>query len=154
MLLTHTYSSIHVTSFLPPLTLSPFFPIQIGIPATAIRHSKPKYEEIILPAESTLAPLPDLGVERIKVSSLDEMARTAFQGTKSLNLIQSIVFEQAYHSNENLLICAPTGSGKTNIAMLTVLREIKLHLNPEGGIKKDEFKVLVTMVTQHGCLVL
>ena len=124
---------------------------QIGIPATAVRRSERKYEEIVLPAESTIAPLPDLGVERIKVSSMDEMARTAFQGTKSLNLIQSIVYEQAYRSNENLLICAPTGSGKTNIAMLTVLRELKLHLNPDGGIKKEEFKVLFTVVTQHGC---
>ena len=82
------------------------------------------------------------------------MARTAFQGTKSLNLIQSIVYKQAYHSNENLLICAPTGAGKTNIAMLTVLREIKLHLNQEGSIKKDEFKVLVAMATQNGYLML
>ena len=137
-----------VSSLSPP----PPLPGQIGIPATAVRRSERKYEEIVLPADSTVAPMPDLGVEQIKVSSLDEMARTAFQGTKSLNLIQSIVYEQAYHSNENLLICAPTGSGKTNIAMLAVLRELKLHLNSEGGIKKEEFKVMVAMVTQHGHL--
>ena len=59
---------------------------------------------------------------------------------KSLNRIQSVVFESAYHTNENLLICAPTGAGKTNIAMLTVLHELKQHLE-QGVIKKDEFKV-------------
>ena len=59
---------------------------------------------------------------------------------RSLNRIQSVVFEAAYKSNENLLICAPTGAGKTNIAMLTVLHEIKQHLQ-QGVIKKDEFKV-------------
>ena len=64
----------------------------------------------------------------------------AFAGMKSLNRIQSVVFETAYQTNENLLICAPTGAGKTNIAMLTVVHEIKQHLS-QGVIKKDEFKV-------------
>ena len=59
---------------------------------------------------------------------------------KSLNRIQSLVFETAYTSNENLLICAPTGAGKTNVAMLTVVHEIKQHIE-QGVIKKDEFKV-------------
>ena len=59
---------------------------------------------------------------------------------KSLNRIQSVVFETAYNTNENLLICAPTGAGKTNIAMLTILQEVKKHIQ-QGVIKKDEFKV-------------
>ena len=64
----------------------------------------------------------------------------AFKNTKSLNRIQSVVFETAYKTNENLLICAPTGAGKTNIAMLTILHELKQHIS-QGVIKKDEFKV-------------
>lgn len=64
----------------------------------------------------------------------------AFKNTKALNRIQSVVFETAYKTNENLLICAPTGAGKTNIAMLTILHEIKQHIS-QGVIKKDEFKV-------------
>ena len=63
-----------------------------------------------------------------------------FQGMKRLNRIQSIVFDAAYNTNENLLISAPTGAGKTNIAMLTILREIKQNIE-EGVIKKDKFKV-------------
>lgn len=43
-------------------------------------------------------------------------------------------------SNENLLVCAPTGAGKTNIAMITVLREIAAHMT-HGVIQKDAFKV-------------
>ena len=46
----------------------------------------------------------------------------------------------AYHTNENLLISAPTGAGKTNIALLTVIREIKQHM-VHDTIKKNEFKV-------------
>ena len=63
-----------------------------------------------------------------------------FQGVKRLNRIQSIVFDAAYNTNENLLISAPTGAGKTNIAMLTILREIKQNIEA-GVIKKDKFKV-------------
>jgi hypothetical protein len=37
------------------------------------------------------------------------------------------VFQSAYHTSENLLICAPTGAGKTNVAMLTVLHEVSQH---------------------------
>ena len=61
-------------------------------------------------------------------------------GMKSLNRIQSIVFDTAYFTSENLLISAPTGAGKTNIAMLTVLREIKNNIEA-GVIRRDQFKV-------------
>ena len=64
----------------------------------------------------------------------------AFRGTKSLNRVQSVVFENAYKTNQNLLICAPTGAGKTNVAMLCIIQAIKQHIQ-QGVIKKDEFKV-------------
>lgn len=67
---------------------------------------------------------------------------------KRLNRIQSIVFETAYNTNENMLICAPTGAGKTNIAMLTVLHEIRQHLQPGGVIRKDQFKVYYVLEHQ------
>lgn len=69
-----------------------------------------------------------------------QIGQLVFKGMKRLNRIQSIVFETAYNTNENLLICAPTGAGKTNIAMLTVLHEIRQHLQPGGVIRKDQFK--------------
>ena len=43
--------------------------------------------------------------------------------TKSLNIIQLEVFLAPYHTNNNVLVSAPTSVGKPNIAMLTVLRE-------------------------------
>ena len=60
---------------------------------------------------------------------------SGLQGTKRLNRIQSIVYESAYKTNENLLICAPTGAGKTNIAMLTILRELKQHISGSEGAR-------------------
>lgn len=48
-------------------------------------------------------------------------------GVKRLNAMQSVVFNSAYRTNENLLVCAPTGAGKTNIALLCVLRAVRVH---------------------------
>ena len=50
----------------------------------------------------------------------------------NLNEIQSIVFDKSYNSDENLLIAAPTGAGKTNIALLTILHEINKELKKKG----------------------
>ena len=66
----------------------------------------------------------------------------AFQGIRMLNRIQSKIFPQAYHTNENLLVCAPTGAGKTNIAMLTVLHEIGLHIDENGDYLPEDFKIV------------
>ena len=79
--------------------------------------------------------------EHVRVSSLDPMGKACHEGTKQLNTIQSVVFPAAYNSLENLLICAPTGAGKTNIAMLTVLKTIRDHSNAAGVIDVNAFKV-------------
>jgi len=54
------------------------------------------------------------------------------------------VFNTAYSTNENLLICAPTGAGKTNVALLTVVHQIEAHAN-DGLIDKNAFKVCIFM---------
>ena len=69
-----------------------------------------------------------------------QVSQKAFKGMTTLNRIQSIVYEAAFNSDENLLICAPTGAGKTNIAMLTILHEVKKHVH-KGVVRTDEFKV-------------
>lgn len=43
---------------------------------------------------------------------------------RTLNRIQSRIYPTAFSSNENVLVSAPTGAGKTNIAMIAVLREV------------------------------
>ncbi|XP_058808781.1 activating signal cointegrator 1 complex subunit 3 [Phymastichus coffea] len=91
-------------------------------------------------------PVPDLdpltvGNNRVQISSLDEIGQMAFKGVESLNRIQSIVFDAAYHTNENLLICAPTGAGKTNVALLSIVHQIKLHID-NGILKTNDFKIV------------
>ena len=49
-------------------------------------------------------------------------AHAAFAGFETLNAIQSKVFPVAFGEfKENVLMCAPTGAGKTNVAMLTIM---------------------------------
>lgn len=43
-----------------------------------------------------------------------------------------MVYSTAYTSNENMLVCAPTGAGKTNTAMLCIAREIAQNLTSAG----------------------
>ncbi|XP_049587818.1 activating signal cointegrator 1 complex subunit 3 [Syngnathus scovelli] len=110
------------------------------LPERIRRDNTKMYEEVEIPPNE---PMP-IGFEEkpIYISELDEIGQLVFKGMKRLNRIQSLVFETAYNTNENLLICAPTGAGKTNIAMLTVLHEIRQHIQPGGVIKKDEFKIV------------
>ena len=76
------------------------------------------------------------------IESMPAWAQPAFAGMKSLNRIQSRVYETALFSAENMLICAPTGAGKTNIAMLTMLHEIGMHRLDDGSLDLDAFKIV------------
>ncbi|XP_053566552.1 activating signal cointegrator 1 complex subunit 3 [Bombina bombina] len=109
------------------------------LPEGIQRENNKVYEEVKIPVTE---PMP-IGFEEkpVFVKDLDEIGQLVFKGLKRLNRIQSIVFETAYNTNENMLICAPTGAGKTNIAMLTVLHEIRQNIQ-QGVIKKDEFKIV------------
>ena len=96
-----------------------------GLPKGTIREIKEGYEQVIIPA-------PILEKSRLRTRiNLDEVLgddtdeRMAFDGCTSLNPMQSTVFEAAYNTRENLLICAPTGAGKTNVAMLTVVSHLR-----------------------------
>ena len=44
-----------------------------------------------------------------QIEELPEWAQLAFGGYKTLNRIQSRIFHTAFSSNENMLVCAPTG---------------------------------------------
>lgn len=113
---------------------------KLSLPETAQRVDNKLSEEINLPANT--API-ELGVgdQRVQIADLDEIGQLAFKGIKELNRIQSVVFERAYHSNDNLLICAPTGAGKTNVAMLSIINTIRSHTD-QGVIHREQFKIV------------
>uniref|UniRef100_A0A1B0DDE0 Uncharacterized protein n=1 Tax=Phlebotomus papatasi TaxID=29031 RepID=A0A1B0DDE0_PHLPP len=109
------------------------------LPDNVERKDSKICEEVRIPACDP--PPLSVGNTKVKVSDLDEIGQIAFRGTKELNRIQSVVYPTAYHSNENLLVCAPTGAGKTNVAMLAIVHAIRNHVT-EGIIDRSQFKIV------------
>ncbi|KAK3147995.1 hypothetical protein QOZ80_3BG0289310 [Eleusine coracana subsp. coracana] len=110
-----------------------------SLPQGTTRKHMKGYEEVKIPPTPTASLKPD--EKLIEIRELDEFAQAAFQGYKSLNRVQSRIFQATYYTNENILVCAPTGAGKTNIAMIAVLHEVKQHFR-EGILHKNEFKIV------------
>mgnify|MGYP001940193752 FL=1 len=76
---------------------------------------------------------------------MDTLCRGAFHSYKTLNRLQSAVYPMAYKTNENLLVCAPTGAGKTDVAMLTVLQCIGRFTTERRGrldVDRSAFKIV------------
>jgi pre-mRNA-splicing helicase BRR2 len=58
----------------------------------------------------------------VKIADLPKYCQQAFGYTKQLNQIQSIVFPVAFRQSRSMIVAAPTGAGKTNVALLAILR--------------------------------
>ncbi len=65
-----------------------------------------------------------------------------FEGIKRLNAIQSRVCGHTLNTNKNMLVCAPTSAGKTNVALLSILRTMGEYINKNGVIDVSKFKVV------------
>lgn len=111
------------------------------LPVGSYRNHKKGYEEVHVPA---LKPKPLADNEKlVKISDLPDWAQPAFKGMSQLNRVQSKVYDAALFTPENLLLCAPTGAGKTNVAMLTILQQIGLNRNKnDGSINHNNYKIV------------
>ncbi|KAI5963826.1 brr2 [Candida pseudojiufengensis] len=112
--------------------------LKVALPKGTFQEKLPKYDIITIPPNTT----PTEEIELLPITKLPEWAREVFPSneTTTFNKIQSKIFPMAFESDENLLICAPTGAGKTNVAMLTMLRTIDNYRS--NHIRKDEFKIV------------
>ncbi|EFY89726.1 putative ATP dependent RNA helicase [Metarhizium acridum CQMa 102] len=113
---------------------------KVRLPEGSTKRSFKGYEEIHVPPPKKRN---EPGDVLIPITDMPEWSRLPFSTAKSLNKIQSKCYPSAFQDDGNMLVCAPTGSGKTNVAMLTILREIGKNRNAEtGDIDLDAFKIV------------
>ncbi|KAJ2079560.1 Pre-mRNA splicing [Coemansia sp. RSA 988] len=111
-------------------------------PKGAVKTTMAGYEEIRVPAPEKL-PAPGVDDALVDLGELPEWTHAAFAGVSELNRIQSRVYPTAFNSDDNMLICAPTGAGKTNCAALTMLRTIgQFRDAATNHIDMDGFKMV------------
>ncbi len=120
-----------------------------GLPEGAERLQFERYEEYFIPAGKTGTLLP--GHKLVNIKDMDGLCRRTFKGYESLNRMQSLVYPVAYKTSENMLICAPTGAGKTDAAMLTILQTICHYVTPnpientgatDFAVASEDFKIV------------
>ncbi|WWC58973.1 uncharacterized protein I303_101518 [Kwoniella dejecticola CBS 10117] len=115
---------------------------KVKLPEGSFKRQMKGYEEIHVPEPKKRE------IQEGELVSIDKMPHWthpvwASVNTTRLNTIQSKVFPIAFGTNEPMLICAPTGAGKTNCAALTMLRCIEQFRDPDTGyIDRDSFKII------------
>ncbi|KAF7338196.1 putative ATP dependent RNA helicase [Mycena venus] len=109
------------------------------LPEGSFKRARKGYEEIHVPApKKKVIPATEL----VPIADLPAWARPAFT-VPNLNPVQSKVFPIAFGTDEPILLCAPTGAGKTNVAMLTILNELGKYRDEETGtFDLNAFKIV------------
>ncbi|KAI7689419.1 Sec63-domain-containing protein, partial [Hortaea werneckii] len=120
-----------------------------ALPIGSERIERPLYEEYAIPA--TKVNILARQQKLVQIADLDGLCKRTFRGYTTLNRMQSLVFSVAYQTSENMLICAPTGAGKTDAAMLTILNTVAKNIHPspidepeaeEFAVHTDDFKIV------------
>jgi len=112
--------------------------VKRALPEGTKKTTGPFWENVYVPPPKKTVKLDDHKL--VRVEELPEWAQTAFKGKHGatrFNTIQSKVFSAVYASSDNVLVSAPTGAGKTNVAVLSILRLVSMHMDPNGVLQSD-----------------
>lgn len=111
------------------------------LPPGTVKRSKKGYEEIFVPEKPISVPKVD---DRVPISTMPGWTQPAFPSPIThLNRVQSRLYPIAFGTDEPILLCAPTGAGKTNVAILTILNELsKVRDEESGSFDLDAFKIV------------
>ena len=83
------------------------------------------------------------GVQLISLLDLPDRFRSIFH-FHVFNAVQSKCFDTIYHSDDNLILSAPTGSGKTVLLELAICRLV-------SGYQSDQYKIVYMAPTKSLC---
>lgn len=109
------------------------------LPSKSWRALKKGYEEVHIPAIRPVIP----GSETLtSICDLPDWTQQAFDGIKSLNRIQSKMLNATLYGSENILLCAPTGAGKSNVALLCMLNQLGNYRLADGTYDLNRFKIV------------
>ena len=89
----------------------------LRLPKGSTRRVAGGVEEVFVPSP----PRPPTTAGLVPSSVLPDYLHKAFTHTPELNRIQSTVFSSVFQGEQNVLVCAPTGAGKTTVALLSIL---------------------------------
>jgi len=115
---------------------------EFKLPDGSFKRLKKSWEEVHIPPPKSA--ISSFKGHIVSIKELPGWAQQAFPSneTKSLNVIQSKVYPTAFLEDSNILMCAPTGAGKTNVAMLTVLRLLSKYMGKDLHLRLNDFKIV------------
>lgn len=111
----------------------------VALPPGSVHTPGREYDTWSVPHGGAAAPTgvgavsDDDPVPLVPVADLPAWAVPAFGDTRSLNRMQSRVFPAVFEGEDNVLVSAPTGAGKTTVALLAILREAGRFLGTGAG---------------------
>jgi len=121
-----------------------------NMPATQYLPEPPSYSsptsqrlQVQLQIELDHAPPFVQGVQLVSLNELPDRLRSVFRHLL-FNAIQSKCFATAYKSNDNLVVSAPTGGGKTAILEMAICRLV-------FGFQNGEYKIVYMAPTKSLC---
>src|SRR3954466_6885931 len=113
-------------------------------PSTSRWHTNRPKEPAKAPAhEVTRAPSIVQGIRLLPTSELRDRFHSLFP-FPTFNAVQSKCFPIAFNSDDNVVVTAPTGSGKTVVMELAICRLMALHTH-------QQFKVVYQAPTKSLC---
>ena len=83
------------------------------------------------------------GIQLVSLNELPDRIRSVFPFAL-FNAVQSKCYMSAYQSDVNLVVSAPTGSGKTAVMELAICRLV-------AGFKTDQYKIIYMAPTKSLC---
>ena len=104
-----------------------------------LRHAEVKPQSVDL----GYAPPVVQGIQLISLDQLPDRFRSVFP-FRLFNAVQSKCFEAVYKTNDNLVLSAPTGSGKTAVLEMAVCRLV-------ASFNTDQYKVVYMAPTKSLC---